>query len=201
MNETLPEEFQDFYSDLKEREPEAIDRLLTRFQPYLLRIVRRRLSGRLRTKFDSIDVVQSVWASFFRVADGNAAFDHSGQMLKFLITIARNKMMDEMRRAFATAKRSANRELSLCEVGPDGDTPEEPIDHRLSHPADVADIRDHWLVWTRGQPRKHLRVMELRAAGATYKEISDRLGIHERSARKIINRLLDRIRVTRRHET
>lgn len=199
MNETLPE-FQDFYSGLMEREPEAISRMLTRFEPYLLRIVRRRLNVRLRTKVDSIDVVQSVWASFFRVADRVSSFDHSGQMLKFLITIARNKVMDEMRRTFVTAKRALNRETSLFDLGPDENTPADVVDTRLSRPAELADARDHWRVWTRGQPKKHQRVMELRAAGATYKEISDRLGIHERSARKIINRLIDRIRITKMRE-
>ena len=40
----------------------AAERAFLTFEPYLRMAVRRRLSGPLRAKLDSTDIVQSVWA-------------------------------------------------------------------------------------------------------------------------------------------
>ena len=40
----------------------AAERALLAYEPYLRMAVRRRLSGAMRTKLDSMDIVQSVWA-------------------------------------------------------------------------------------------------------------------------------------------
>src|ERR1700728_4125895 len=43
-------------------DPAAAERVFLAFEPYLRMVVRKKLPPRLRAKFDSMDVVQSVWA-------------------------------------------------------------------------------------------------------------------------------------------
>ena len=40
----------------------AIERMFVAFEPYMRMAIHRRISGSLRAKFDSADIVQSVWA-------------------------------------------------------------------------------------------------------------------------------------------
>jgi hypothetical protein len=51
-------------------------------------------------------------------------------------------------------------------------------------------FRERWNRLVSGQPSQVKRIVELRFAGATYHEIADELHIHERTARKAIERLV-----------
>ena len=48
-------------------DPAAAEEIFLAFEPYLRMVIRRRLTHALRAKFDSSDIVQSVWAD---VLDG-----------------------------------------------------------------------------------------------------------------------------------
>jgi RNA polymerase sigma-70 factor (ECF subfamily) len=60
----------DALDDLLERltngETEAAGQVFQTFEPILRVMVRRRLTPRLRAKFDSMDVVQSVWTDVLK---------------------------------------------------------------------------------------------------------------------------------------
>ena len=56
--------------------------------------MRRVLSPELRSKFDSLDFVQWVWLSFFRVRDKADRFERPEHLVKFLAGMARNKVQD-----------------------------------------------------------------------------------------------------------
>jgi hypothetical protein len=51
---------------LNSGDPAAVEKVFLAFEPYLRMVVRKKLSARLRAKFDSMDVVQSVWADVLR---------------------------------------------------------------------------------------------------------------------------------------
>jgi DNA-directed RNA polymerase specialized sigma24 family protein len=65
-NESNPLGFQETMRRAIDGSQEDIQRLINEYGDCIQRVVRRRLDTRLRSKFDSLDFVQMVWASFFR---------------------------------------------------------------------------------------------------------------------------------------
>src|SRR5438128_1259056 len=87
--------------------------IVERFGPYILRAVRRRLNKKLRSKFDSVDFVQAVWASFFALPSDRLQFAEPKELIDFLMGLARNKVVDAVRQRLETQKYNVNRELPL----------------------------------------------------------------------------------------
>jgi DNA-directed RNA polymerase specialized sigma24 family protein len=70
--------------------PEAAERLCRDYQKSILRMVRHRLPDRLRTRFDSLDFVNDVWASFFADLPRHTRLDDPDSFAAYLIAMARN---------------------------------------------------------------------------------------------------------------
>src|SRR5437762_2488703 len=75
------------------------EQLFLAYEPYLRMVVRRRLPVQLRAKFDSIDIVQSVWADLL-VGFRNAGwrFTNGAQLRAFLIKVTRERFIDRLRK-------------------------------------------------------------------------------------------------------
>src|SRR5262245_54503469 len=80
----------------------AAEEIVRAYGPYLRMVVRRRLTPRLRTRFDSHDVVQSVWADLWpRLRGGGGAgweFRDGARLRAFLVRLTRNRFIDFCRR-------------------------------------------------------------------------------------------------------
>ena len=91
----------------------AARELLQRYEPEVRLVVRRQLPRLLRSRFDSLDFLQSVWGSFFRrMRDAPTEFEDSRHLVAFLARAAKNKVIDEYRRA-GTRKQDIRREEPL----------------------------------------------------------------------------------------
>ena len=76
----------------------AAERAFVAYEPYLRMAVRRRLSGPLRTKLDSMDIVQSVWANVLAgLGDSGWRFADRSHFRAFLVKAARNRLIDRRR--------------------------------------------------------------------------------------------------------
>ena len=77
----------------------AAAELVERYLPAVRRVIRLKLrDSPLRRVLDSMDVCQSVFASFFiRAASGQYDLDRPGQLLRLLVVMARNKLVSESR--------------------------------------------------------------------------------------------------------
>src|SRR5437763_1947013 len=76
----------------------AAEHFFRAYEPYLRKAVRRHLTGPLRAKFDSADIVQSVWAdvlSGFREA--GCRFVDADHLRGFLFIATRNRLIDRIR--------------------------------------------------------------------------------------------------------
>jgi len=186
MND-IDAEFNSLMDRIRTGEQEAAWQLLELYGPHILRVVRRHLSEKLRSKFDSIDFVQSVWASFFRQPDCVHRFGRPHELVAFLVSIARNKVYDEMRRRVRAQKYNVDREQALEDMPTSEPDMREPIDTRQPRPSEVAVVREQWTQLFESQPPRYQRILELRFRGASYAEIADSLQIHERTARRVVD--------------
>jgi RNA polymerase sigma factor (sigma-70 family) len=92
--------FSGFIRRVRSGDERAAAELVERYGPAIRRAVRVRLRDPgLQRLIDSVDICQSVFASFFvRTALGQYDLDHPDQLLKLLTTIARNKLAMQARR-------------------------------------------------------------------------------------------------------
>lgn len=184
---------------VQEGSQDAARELAETYGPHVRRYVRRNLDASLRPKFDSIDFVQLVWASFFAQPGRAADLETPEQLVRYLGGMARHKVLNTGR-DLHTLKRNVEREVRFEQLGRDVRfDPQEPdggphLPSRDPTPSAVAICREEWERIVEDQPELVRRIVELRYAGSTFEEIAAALQIHERSARKIIDRLEKRRR-------
>jgi RNA polymerase sigma-70 factor (ECF subfamily) len=162
---------------------EAARELTETYGPYLQRYVRRFIGRELRNRFDSLDFVQLVWASFFCEPANVPTVESPGQLAAYLARMAQHKVIDEGRR-LQNAKSDARREQRI-----EGRAEFTPLYGRDPTPSAVAIFQEQYDALVTQQPQTVSRVAQLRFEGATYEEIAQELQISERHARRAIARL------------
>jgi RNA polymerase sigma-70 factor (ECF subfamily) len=181
-------EFAELMQRIQAGSQDAAWELLEKYGPHVQRFVRRSLNPQMRSKFDSVDFMQVVWASFFREPERIRRLDSPQQLVGYLAAMARNKVGTEVRRGMLTGKRDLRREVSIDEPR---ESPHEGLTARDPTPSSVAMARERWTQLVDDQPEGVRKIVEMRFMGATFDEIAEELHIHERTARKAIQRLVD----------
>jgi RNA polymerase sigma factor (sigma-70 family) len=167
----------------------AATQLLDRYGPAVLQAVRRRLSRQLRSKFDSLDFVQDVWASFFANPPSERRLHRPEMLVAFLARVARNKVVDATRQRLKGAKHNVNREHSLDHSTVGGP---EAVPANQATPSEVVSRDEEWVRLLDGQPLVYRRILILLREGKTLAEIATELQIHPRTIRRLIDKLLPR---------
>lgn len=112
----------------------AATELVQTYEPAIRRAVRVRLEDtRLQRLCDSMDICQSVLASFFlRAAAGQYDLEKPEDLFKLLVSMARNKLTDEARRQAADCRGGGRVAASLERVdqADPGGTPSEQLSGR-----------------------------------------------------------------------
>ena len=185
-----PGDIRELLARIKNGDEEAARELLNRYESKVRLVVRRQLPRLLRSRFDSIDFLQSVWGSFFhRIQTESNDLNEEENLIAFLAWAARNKVIDEYRRA-ATQKQNIHREESIENRGDwettlaSGDTPSE-----------LAQAHETFDRLSRLLPEDRRVILELKAAGYSCGEIGDRLGLSERTVQRILEELRNRARI------
>jgi len=164
---------------------DAARELLTRYEAQVRLVVRRQLPRLLRSRFDSLDFLQSVWGSFFqRIRAGTAEFEDPRHLIVFLARTARNKVIDKHRRA-ASRKADVRREEPLIL---EGTRPRDVIANDDTA-SEVAEAREMFGRLRELLPEGRRAILELRAEGHTTPIIAERLGISERTVRRVLEGL------------
>jgi RNA polymerase sigma factor (sigma-70 family) len=165
----------------------AAEQVFRAYEPYLRMVVRRHLSPELRAKFDSLDVVQSVWAHMlkdFRQAGWH--FANRTHLRAFLVRLTRHRLIDYLRRH----RRALEREQPLAKGRLE--------DHLLSptpEPWEEVGAAELWEELLGLCPPAHREVLRLKRAGALTAEVAARTGLHESSVRRILYDLARRLAV------
>jgi RNA polymerase sigma-70 factor (ECF subfamily) len=168
----------------------AAERAFLVHEPYLRMAVRRQLRGPLRSKLDSLDIVQSVWADLLTgFRDGGWRFTDRFHLRAFLIRVVRNRLIDRRRQHH----RAIEHEQALAETASD-----EFPRARQPRPSEIVEGNELWETMWEQCPPAHRQILVLRRQGFLLSEIAARTGLHEGSVRRILYDLARRLAVTRR---
>jgi RNA polymerase sigma factor (sigma-70 family) len=185
MSEDVP--FCDLIRQIRAGDPQAAAELVRQYEPTIRMVVRRRLADpALRRLLDSMDVCQSVLASFFvRVASGQYDLERPEQLLKLLATMARNKVANaalKQRAARRDPRRLAKASLEQLEL----------IDPH-SGPCETVAGRELLQEFRRRLSAEERRLAEQRAQGRPWAEIAAEVGGSPDGLRMQLTRALDRV--------
>lgn len=180
-------DFPEFLRRIRAGDDEAAQELVARYEPLIRREVRLRIrDDRLNRAFDSVDVSQSVLASFFiRAAVGEYELDQPEQLARLLVTMARNRVRSRARR-----ERRQVRDVRRLAAKPG--VLEEIADGRPS-PFDVVSRKDQLERVKSSLTAEELAIFELRSIGLSWGEVTERLGGTIQARRMQLSRGIERL--------
>jgi RNA polymerase sigma-70 factor (ECF subfamily) len=179
--------FSELIQRVRARDQDAAAELVRRYESAIRRVIRIHLRDtRMRRVLDSMDICQSVLASFFvRTAMGQYELDTPEQLLGLLTKITRNKLTNQAQRMQAQ-RRDIRRDAPI------GDQAER-LTARASDPSEQASAKEI-LERVRGRLADDERYLaEQRALGRGWQELADELGGTDVALRKKLSRALDRV--------
>jgi RNA polymerase sigma-70 factor (ECF subfamily) len=166
----------------------AARELLARYEAQVRLVVRRQLPRLLRSRFDSLDFLQSVWASFFRrLRAGPEQFEDPRYLVTFLARVARNKVVDQYRRA-ASRKHDLRREEPLSAGG----SPPHELIADQDTASELAEANETFDRLRNLLPADRRAILGLKVEGLSSREIGERLGLSERTVRRALEDLKHR---------
>jgi RNA polymerase sigma factor (sigma-70 family) len=188
MNEPLD----NVLAELCSGDQAAAQQVFLAYEPYLRKAIRRQLPAPLRSKFDSEDILQSVWADVLRgFREAGYCFLDADHLRGFLYIATRNRLIDRMRQHH----RAAEREEPLGE----GDE-QHALASLEPRPSEAAQALDLWQRLLAQCPPEHRPILELKRQGYSLGEIADRTGLHPDSVRRILRTLARQLAFASRRE-
>jgi RNA polymerase sigma factor (sigma-70 family) len=183
------EEIDGLLERLNRGDIEAAEQVFRIYEPSLRILVRRQLRAPLRAKFDSMDVVQSVWVDIVEgVRKTGWHFDSRAQLQAFLVRLARNRFLDRCRKHKHAVAREHTLEDSTTAGAVTSDGP---------RPSQVAQRNELWDRMLQLCPPAHHELLRLKREGMTLDEIAARTGLHPSSVRRILYDLAARFAAKR----
>jgi RNA polymerase sigma factor (sigma-70 family) len=191
MPPMMPEEveFRELLQQIQNGSQEAARTLFERYGNHILRVIRRRLDQKLRSKFDSCDFLQDVMVSFFQDPPPPEAFAGSAALFGYLATMAHNKVIDAVRGRRKVEKHNVNREHSLegsAKVQADRVLGNGPT------PSEVAMANEKWRGMLRGQPNHYQQILQMLRDGHSHVEIADTLKLNVKMVQRLVQKLRPR---------
>jgi RNA polymerase sigma-70 factor (ECF subfamily) len=178
--------FQEFIRRVRAGDEQAALELVRTYEPAIRRAARVRLvDSRLQRLFDSMDISQSVFASFFvRAALGQYDLQKPDQLLHLLVAMSRKKLVDHAREQGAL-RRDFHREQGGKLIdnlpGPD------------DNPARTLAAGELLQQFRQRLSAKERKLADRRAQGQGWGQISAELGGTPDARRKELSRAVDRI--------
>jgi RNA polymerase sigma factor (sigma-70 family) len=181
--------FRELIRRVRARDQEASAELVRQYAPEIHKAVRHPLMYfRLHRVLDSHDISQVVLANFFnRAAAGGFELERPDQLIKLLVTMARNQVRDEARK-----HQAGRRDHRRLEQGATDEIMEVLTD---TEPTPSTVVAGHELVeemYRRLSPEER-QLAELRARGKDWATIAAEYGGSAEALRKKLARAIDRV--------
>jgi RNA polymerase sigma-70 factor (ECF subfamily) len=182
-----PNAFRALIARVRAGDAAAAAELVRCYEPAIRRAARVRLvDSRLERLLDSMDICQSVLGSFFvRVAAGQYELEKPEQLIKLLVTMARNKLADEAR-AHAAECRDARR---VVEGGLEG----AEVSDGSPSPSEELTCEELLKEFRNRLSESERDLADRRARGQDWAAIAAELGGSAEALRKKLNRAVERV--------
>jgi RNA polymerase sigma factor (sigma-70 family) len=174
-------EFQRLLNRVQAGSDEAVEELIEVYGPLILLVTRGLLRKQFRARYDSQDFVQAVWATLFGMTAPWQRFAHPTDLAGFLTTLARNKVLEEMRR-----RKNA---LSKGDRSIDQQWMDRRLAARQPTPSQFVVAKERWEQINEDEPEQNRDILSLRYEGENNSEIARRLNMNESTVRRIVERM------------
>lgn len=193
MGNTFNYQTQRLVTLAKDGDEAALNQLCKVYNDRILRIIRMRMGPELRTKMQSMDLVQDAFISAIRSLD-NFTYKNEGDFMRWVSKIAENRIRDNFDKIHAK-KRDAHKEIPLNNstttqdnfVGMTG-----PVD--TTTPSLIMSKREDLDQLEKAMEKlkpEHREVITLtKIEGLTYKEVADKLGKAPDAVRMLLSRAM-----------
>lgn len=180
-------EFTQFVNQIRLGDGQAAQELIHRYESAIRVAVRTRMTDpSLKRELESMDICQSVFASFFlRAAAGQYDLTNQKNLVGLLVRMAQNKLAMQVRKQHQQCRDT--RKNQEFEAG--------PIDHagRDATPSRIVAGQELW-----GKVQAHLNqeerdIVSRRASGEGWEQIATAMGGSPDGRRKQIKRAVDRV--------
>jgi RNA polymerase sigma factor (sigma-70 family) len=179
--------FAEFIRRIRAGDADAARELVRRYEPVVRLEVRLRLADpRLGRAFDSMDICQSVMASFFvRAAAGQFNLEQPQDLIKLLVVMARNKLAFHVRKE--RAERRDNRRVEIV--------PPEQLEEARAAPSPSEEVsgRELLAAFRQRLSDEERQLADRRARGEGWAGIAAALGGTAAARRKQLERAVDRV--------
>ncbi len=184
------EAFRSLIRRVRAGDQQATEEVVRLYEAEIRREVRLRLKDpNVRRVFDSMDVCQSVLASFFlRAASGQYELDGPHQLLRLLVRMAQNKVVNTVRK-----QRSSRRSWRGAAPLPlDGDA-QGAIAAPGPTPSQEVSLKELKHEFHRRLSADERRLAAARADGQSWAQIASQTGDRPEALRKRLTRAADRV--------
>jgi len=181
MSSQEDRDFTDLMRRVMNRSDAAARELVERFGPRVLRMVRKRLPRALRSKYDSLDFVQAVWASFFVLPRERLQFDSPDDLGPYLGEMAANKVVDVIRQRLQGVKYKADREQVAEELN--------DLTKSMPSPEAIAIAREEWHKILHNEPSHNQRMLKDLAEGTDTEEVARQHGFSPKTVKRLVRRM------------
>ena len=178
----------------KEGDEIALNQLCKVYGARVRWIVRLRMGEELRSKLESMDLVQDVLMSALRDL-GDFRYQDEGDFLRWLSRIAENRLRDNIDKLHAD-KRDIRKEVRLDTYGPrtEGRSFAGPAPIDATTPSVIMSRKEELDELARAmealKPEYREVIVLTRIEGLSYKEISNKLGKSDEAVRKLFTRAM-----------
>jgi len=165
----------------------AAEELVRRYEPLIRREVRMRIEDeRLNRAFDSMDVSQSVLASFFvRAAIGEYDLERADQLVRLLVVMARNKLASRARQE-RRLRRDVRRVAVVSHVALEQVADPQPSASEMVSRQELLERMRETL-----SPEER-QIAELRSEGLGWEQVAAELGGSAQARRMQLSRGIER---------
>jgi RNA polymerase sigma factor (sigma-70 family) len=178
-------DFKQLLSGLRAGDPTAVDTVCRRYEGFLRAAVRRQLHPRLRTRFDSVDVVQDVWLSFLTIPPERLQFDKEQDLIAYLGRVVYHRVVEMFRQRFDTQKDNVAREASADLLSPGN----EWIASSTATPSTYAVAGEEWEQLLLQFPEGHRIILRRLREGHDHRDIARIANVSLSTVNRVVRRL------------